>query len=287
MTASAVADRYFDAWNRQDAEAIAAVFAADGTYSDPIVRELGPEATGAYAGALFSAFPDLAFSVGRRTVGDDGVVTAEWRMTGTQSGPYQGLPPSGRPVSVDGVDVIAVDGDRVRSVVGYFDGGAVPRQLGLQVIVRPERAGPFQFGTATRVDGADREPGAVSLTVLEVDPAEASDVQSLSTRIVAGLLDAPGFISWLGVGVGSRMYTITAWDDAADIDALRTGAGHLEASDRFFTPGGLGRGGQTGVWQPLRLNGMWARCGACDQMAQPSEEGLCMCGAALEVPRYW
>jgi hypothetical protein len=48
MDTSAVAERYFEAWNRRDPEAVAAVFADDGTYADPNVPGgLGPEETAA------------------------------------------------------------------------------------------------------------------------------------------------------------------------------------------------------------------------------------------------
>ena len=39
MDPLAVAQRYFDAWNARDPEAIAAAFAPGGTYSDPNVPD--------------------------------------------------------------------------------------------------------------------------------------------------------------------------------------------------------------------------------------------------------
>lgn len=39
MDAVDVAQGYFDAWNRRDADAIVATFAEGGTYSDPNVPE--------------------------------------------------------------------------------------------------------------------------------------------------------------------------------------------------------------------------------------------------------
>ena len=58
MDATDVAQRYFDAWNRRDPEAIVATFAEGGTYTDPNIPEgLGGQAIGEYAAGLFTAFP--------------------------------------------------------------------------------------------------------------------------------------------------------------------------------------------------------------------------------------
>jgi steroid delta-isomerase-like uncharacterized protein len=168
MDALAVAGRYFDAWNRRDPEAIAAVFAEGGRYVDPVVPGgLGPAGIAEYAGGLFAGFPDLAFEIVTEASCGDGVVGAEWRMTGTNRGAYMGLPPTGREVDLPGADLIWVDGEHVRAVHGYFDTAVVPRQLGLQVVVQPTAIGPFEFGVSTYVSKSPAEPGAVSLTVLE------------------------------------------------------------------------------------------------------------------------
>lgn len=291
MDASAVAERYFDAWNRRDPGAVAAAFADDGTYADPNVPGgLGPEETAAYAGGLFAAFPDLAFEIESSGERPDGTVAAEWVMTGTNIGPFQGLPPSGRAVRLPGADVIATTADRVRSVVGYFDTAVVPRQLGMQVVVQPERVGPWAFGTSSYVSTDGREPGVVSLTVLEArSPEEIQSVRAGSQAVIADLLETPGFISWVGAVVDNRMFTITAWDDLDAVARLRDSPAHGDAMRRFFADDGdgLAAGGQTGVWSPQRLNGLWARCTGCGRMVRVGADGGCDCGAELSPPRYW
>jgi steroid delta-isomerase-like uncharacterized protein len=288
MGALAAAGRYFDAWNRRDPEAIAAALALDGTYADPSVPDgLGPEATAAYAAGLFAGFPDLAFEVESEVEHGDGLVAAQWRMTGTNRGSFLGLPPTGRAVDLPGADFIRVEGERVRSVTGYFDSAVVPRQLGLQVIVQPTEVGPFTLGTAAYACRSGAEPGAVSLTVLEArTPEEQDRVGALSRDVVAELLERPGFLSWLGVTVGNRMHTISAWETPEDPAWLRESPAHSEAMRHFFGPE-LASGGQTGVWARHRLNGMWVRCTACGEM-QPAEGAACRCGAELPAPpRYW
>jgi steroid delta-isomerase-like uncharacterized protein len=288
MEALEVAAQYFDAWNRRDPEGIAAIFVPEGTYTDPTVPEgLGPAGTAEYARGLFTGFPDLSFQVESAAECGPGTIGAQWVMTGSNDGPFLGLPPSGRAVRLEGADFIATEGDRVRSVVGYFDTRAVPEQLGLQVIVQPVAVGPFSFGTGTYVSKSGAEPGAVSLTVLEArSDEERQEVRDLSRDIVLELLEAPGFISWVSVIADDRMFTITAWEDVDGPAYLRESPAHTAAMERFFANPGLARGGQTGVWSPHRLNGMWVRCEACGAMTQP-REGRCRCGAGVTAPRYW
>ncbi len=289
MSAEDAARRYFGAWNARDPEAITASFAADGTYADPSVPGgLAPAETAGYAAGLFAAFPDLAFAIDEPVAVAGERVTARWVMSGVNSGPFLGLPPTGRPVRLEGVDVIETDGERVRRVDGYFDGGSVPRQLGLQVIVQPASVGPFAFGLASRAAASAAEPGAMSLTVLEArSEEEAAEVRDRSRDVVAELLGTPGFISFLGVVVGPRMYTITAWERPEDVERLRGNDPHREATTRFFGDA-LAAGGQTGVWTPHRLNGMWVRCPECGTMAPASDGDPCACGAAApEPPAYW
>lgn len=288
MDARAVAEGFFGAWNRRDTAAIAAAFADDGSYADPAHPDgLDPRGTAAYAAALFAAFPDLSFATEDLTVGDDGLVWVRWLMTGTNSGPFRGLPPTGRAVSVPGVDLIRVEGDRVAQVRGFFDTAAVPRQLGMQVVVQPDAVGPFTFGVSTYASRATTEPGAVSLTMLERrSPEEYDEVRARARDTVSDLMGMPGFISWLGVAVADRHYTITAWESPEAVAGLRRSPAHAEAMERFFGPD-FSAGAQTGVWTPYHLNGMWVRCAECGEMTLASSE-RCAAGHELpEPPAYW
>jgi steroid delta-isomerase-like uncharacterized protein len=193
-----VAQRYFDAWNRHDAEAIVSTFVDGGTYADPATAgPLSGAAIGGYAQALWAAFPDLSFETVSVVEDDSGVVSAEWLMKGTNTASFNGLPPTGLPVALQGADFIRVEGDRIRSVQGYFDGGAVPRALGLDVIVQPKSAGPFGFGTSVRANsGSKATPGVFGITFIEVRNAEEQQqVSEASRKIAIEMLSMPGFIS--------------------------------------------------------------------------------------------
>ena len=94
---------------------------------------------------------------------------------------------------------------------------------------------------------------------------EMQDTNERALEIVTLLLDAPGFLSHMGVTVGRRMYTITAWETPEAAQQVRAMPQHREAVARFFGAD-VASGGLTGIWTPWRLNGTLVRCDACDKM---------------------
>lgn len=286
-----IAQRYFDAWNQHDAAAIVGLFADGGTYTDPATKgPLSGTAIGANAEALWAAFPDLSFETHSVMQNESGLVSAQWLMKGTNTGSMYGLPPTGAAVALPGADFIRIEGEKIRSVQGYFDSAAVPRALGLDVIIQPKVIGSFTFGIGTRASGGSTAtPGAFSITCIEVRTEEEKlKVRETSRKIAMELLAVPGFISWIGVTVGDRMMTITAWETAEAPAQMMRGGEHRSAVTRFFGPE-LARGGQTGVWIPAWLNPRWIRCTSCGQMVDADKaQDLCACGAALPAPlAYW
>src|SRR5262245_61600162 len=109
MDALHIAQSYFVAWNRYDSTAIRTLFTEDGTYRDLVVAAgVTGAAITAYASGLFAAFPDLKFEVISMALADNGVVAAQWCMQGTNSGAFNGSPPTGRTVTLPGADFLTV-----------------------------------------------------------------------------------------------------------------------------------------------------------------------------------
>ena len=106
-----------------------------------------------------------------------------------------------------GADFIEIEGDKIRSVQGYFDSRAVPDQLGLQVVVQPKAIGPFSFGTSTSAQtGKNIKPGAFSVTMLEArSDEEIEEIGEISWEIVSEMLEMHGFIGWTAMIIGHRM----------------------------------------------------------------------------------
>jgi steroid delta-isomerase-like uncharacterized protein len=291
MNPAEVFQHYTDAWNRHDAAGIVATFAEGGTYTDPTTDgPIAGAALAAYAESLWGAFPDLSFEVISLNHNDLGLVSAEWLMKGANTGPIMGLPPTGRSIAVSGADFARVADGKLLSVQGYFDAGAVPRALGLDVIVQPISIGPFGFGTSTRVtNGSTALPGAFSITnFFARNEEEVALIKDSGRKIAIEMLSMPGFISMVSVIVGDCLMTITAWENTESMAPLMKHGEHRSMISRYFKSE-FGQGGMTGVWIPERLNARRVRCPGCEKMAPvQAPEQLCSCGAALPAPlAYW
>lgn len=78
-----------------------------------------------------AAFPDLRMTV-EDLITDGAKVVARVRYTGTQHGEFNGLPPSGRAVDIQLVDIFAfADDGRVSEHWGVLDALTMMQQLGV------------------------------------------------------------------------------------------------------------------------------------------------------------
>jgi steroid delta-isomerase-like uncharacterized protein len=289
MDALNVAQKYFAAWNTRDTGAIVAAFTEGGTYSDPVSGEITGQAIGHYAAGLIAGFPDLSFEVTSHGLVDDRTVAAQWIMRGTNTASFMGMPPTGKPISVPGADFIAMEGERIRSVRGYFDSRAVPDQLGLQVIVQPRTIGPVAFGYSTAMQGGKpRMPGAFSITSLQVrSDQEGKAVYENSRIILRDVAKMEGFVGSLTGAVGHRYYTAVAWDKPEHTKQIHQSGAHQEIVARLYNSD-FAKGGAFGVWIPLHQCYL-VRCTHCKRVCDYGKDAeRCSCGEALpEPPPYW
>jgi steroid delta-isomerase-like uncharacterized protein len=91
----------------------------------------GKEAVRAFFQELFAAMPDFDISV-ERVVADEGAVAVKWRADATFSNaPFQGIRPTGRRVSLRGVDFFEIEDGLIRRNTIFYDGASFARQVGM------------------------------------------------------------------------------------------------------------------------------------------------------------
>lgn len=128
-------DRYNEAWNAHDVDAITAMHAPDMVFENHTAGERAEgEAVGEHVAAIFESWPDISFETRRLYVRDD-LIVQEWTATATHSRALRRgdlvAEASGKAVRWDGMDIIPVrDGLITRKDV-YSDSVSILRQVGL------------------------------------------------------------------------------------------------------------------------------------------------------------
>jgi len=84
----------------------------------------------AYASGLLAGFPDLDFTV-LQAVADGDRIGLYWAVSGTHLGEFMGIPPTGRPVAITGMDIHRLADGKVVETWEVYDGLALMVQLGV------------------------------------------------------------------------------------------------------------------------------------------------------------
>jgi steroid delta-isomerase-like uncharacterized protein len=128
-------ERYNEAWNAHDLDAIMALHAHDMVFENHTAGESasGEEAR-AHIGSIFETWPDVAFTT-RRLYVRPGLVVQEWTATATHAKTMRRgelvAEPTGNRVQWDGLDVIPFEDGLVKRKDVYSDSVSILRQVGL------------------------------------------------------------------------------------------------------------------------------------------------------------
>ena len=127
-------DKYLEAWN----EGNLSLF--DELLSPEIVRHtvdiyediIGIEAFKEHVNLQWTTFPDFNVTLDELIIKGDNIV-GRWTVTGTNTGPFGELPPTGKKVKFSGVEVSHfVDGKAVEQWV-YYNQAAIFTQIGFTI----------------------------------------------------------------------------------------------------------------------------------------------------------
>jgi predicted ester cyclase len=131
-TARAVVTEYFDALAAQDLDRAVATWkpgSLDRLYG--FADMVAPDGIRDYFAELFAAIPEFRLEV-RSMVTEGDQVAVHWRASGTFDGDrkFQGFTPNGRPVELEGLDLLTVEDGRIVSNYAYTNGMEFARQVG-------------------------------------------------------------------------------------------------------------------------------------------------------------
>ncbi len=137
MNPKQVVESWIAAFNRQDADALAALYAEEATNFqvafEPVV---GRDAIRQMFAEGFAGFPDMGFEV-ENLLEDGEWAVLEWKGWGTHLGAFDGHAPSGKDFKLRGCGFFQVRDGLIQYQRGYFDRATWFGQIGL-----PLEAGP-------------------------------------------------------------------------------------------------------------------------------------------------
>ena len=123
---------WIEGLNRGDVSVADAAFAPDCVVHFTGMAEplRGVGAFKELVGGMLAAFPDLRFTVEDQLVQGDRA-TFRWRATGTHSGPLGAVPPTGKPVAIEGIVIDRIVDGKVQERWEQWDQSLMLQQLGL------------------------------------------------------------------------------------------------------------------------------------------------------------
>ena len=131
----AAIDRYNEAWNAHDVDAIMSMHAPGMVFENHTAGERAEgEDVRDHIARIFESWPDLEFSTRRLYVRDD-LVVQEWTATATHANEMRRgdlvAPPTGNRLEWVGMDVIPFEGELIARKDVYSDSVSILRQVGL------------------------------------------------------------------------------------------------------------------------------------------------------------
>ena len=120
-------------WNEQNEALVDELYAAgfvDHIPGLPPEFLSGPEGLKRNAASLRAAFPDAHFTIDDILADGDKVVT-RWTVRGTHQGEMNGIPPTGRHVTVTAMSIDQIVGEKVVESWTIYDARGLLQQLGV------------------------------------------------------------------------------------------------------------------------------------------------------------
>lgn len=125
---TAAATRFYEMYNTQNIDMLDELF-APGYVGNINGREIiGVDAAKATVTSFLAAFPDAHYTVEDMIASGDRVVT-RWTATATQRGPFAGVAPTNRRVTMRGITILQITGTQISALWNTWDMFGLIEQL--------------------------------------------------------------------------------------------------------------------------------------------------------------
>jgi steroid delta-isomerase-like uncharacterized protein len=122
--------RSLEAWNRRDLATYRELYAPDAVIRGVGPGPLGVEETLEVYRAFFAGFPDLRLTVDETLEAAERIVV-RFTVRGVHEGAFQGIPPTARPIEVQGISILHFSQGRIVERWNQLDQLGMLQQLGV------------------------------------------------------------------------------------------------------------------------------------------------------------
>ena len=122
---------YEEVWNERKLDVVDELISPSHALHDPNVSgsQLGPDAYKQQVVRFTTAFPDLHFAI-EDIVSEKDKLVVSWMISGTHKGEYEGIPPTDKKISVDGITISYIANGKILDSYVSSDALGLMRQLG-------------------------------------------------------------------------------------------------------------------------------------------------------------
>ena len=126
----ALADKSFEVWNGGSLSLFDEILSSEYVFhGNDAIDIIGIDASKENVTSIRTSFPDFKLTLNELIItGDKGVV--RWTMTGTNTGPFGELPPTGKKMSVSGVNIVHVVDGKISENWQFYNQALFYTQLG-------------------------------------------------------------------------------------------------------------------------------------------------------------
>jgi len=128
---------YQEVWNERKAQCVEKYLSPSHALVDPNATDTktGPEAYKTVLARFLRAFSNLKFEV-QEMVSEKDKVVASWMITGVHSGEYNGLAPTNKKITVEGISIHQIADGKIMDTYSVWDTLGLMKKVGAVVTVQ-------------------------------------------------------------------------------------------------------------------------------------------------------
>jgi steroid delta-isomerase-like uncharacterized protein len=134
-----------ECWNQGNLNKASELLADQVRFHDPVFPNLNPGIQNIknHIELCRKAFPDLKFTIDD-TIAERNEVVLHWSARGTHKGPFLGMQPTNRQVSVDGTSIYRLEGSKISEAHANWNLATMMAQLGVVEVPKEAMSGAKQ-----------------------------------------------------------------------------------------------------------------------------------------------